>query len=83
MCNPERVMDWVISLSMMLVIWHNSLDGSIELMGYGTQKSMSYEIRTPNNKERAKSIREVQKCQKAAGYMIWQVKLLSNALLPC
>jgi hypothetical protein len=39
-------------------------------MGYGTQKSMSYEIRTPNNKERAKSIREVQKCQKAAGYMI-------------
>lgn len=55
MCNSERVMDWVMSLSM-LVIWHNSLDGSIELMGYGTQKSMSYEIRTPNNKERAKSI---------------------------
>jgi len=24
-------------------------------MGYGTQKSMSYEIHAPNNKERAKS----------------------------
>jgi len=41
MCNPERVMDWVMRLSM-LVIWHNSLNG--KHWAYGVWDTKEHEL---------------------------------------
>jgi hypothetical protein len=49
---------------------HTQLYRSSKLTGYGTQKSVSYEVQPTSEQERAKRIREVRKCQKATGYMI-------------
>lgn len=41
MCNSEQVMDWVMSLSM-LIIWHNSLDG--KHWAYGVWDTKEHEL---------------------------------------
>jgi hypothetical protein len=47
MASPLLIMDQVTGKST-LVTRHNQLDGSIELTGYGTHMSVSYEVQ-PNH----------------------------------